>query len=129
MQDGNYYSKLDKKGDNSQINSGFRTGQAFTLVDSKDIEIEMNNYTFKDERKFFSQTKLKKFIDIVQNQFTTSTTKTKKLEKLSDDKVMYADFSPSGEKVAYINSNNLFVKDLSNGKTIQITGWRAKPNY
>ena len=47
--------------------------------------------------------------------------KTKKLEKLSDDKVMYADFSPSGDKLAYVNSNNLFVKDLSNDKTIQIT--------
>ena len=28
---------------------------------------------------------------------------------------------PSGDKVAYVNSNNLFIKDLSNGKTIQIT--------
>ena len=56
--------------------------------------------------------------------------KTKKLDKLSDDKVMYADFSPSGDKVAYVNSNNLFVKDLSNGKTIQITtDGEPKSNY
>ena len=54
MNDGNYYSKLDKKGDNSQINKySFRTGQkTLTLVDSKSIEIDINNYTFsKDEKK------------------------------------------------------------------------------
>ena len=54
MQNGNYYSKLDKKGDDSQINKySFRTGQKIlTLVDSKNIEIDINNYTFsKDEKK------------------------------------------------------------------------------
>lgn len=35
--------------------------------------------------------------------------------------VMYANFSPSGDKVAYVNANNLFVKNLSNGNTIKIT--------
>ena len=54
MQDGNYYSKLDKKGGDSQINKySFLTGQKTrTLVDSKNIEIDINNYTFsKDEKK------------------------------------------------------------------------------
>ena len=54
MQDGNYYSKLDKKGGDSQINEySFLTGQKTrTLVDSKNIEIDINNYTFsKDEKK------------------------------------------------------------------------------
>lgn len=35
--------------------------------------------------------------------------------------VMYADFSPSGNKVAYVNANNLFVKDLSSGAITKIT--------
>ena len=77
MQDGNYYSKLDKKGDNSQINKySFRTGQkTLTLVDSKNIEIEINNYTFsKDEMKVIFANETEKFIVTVQNQFTTSTT-------------------------------------------------------
>ncbi|MGB2457608.1 MAG: S9 family peptidase [Flavobacteriales bacterium] len=125
MQDGNYYSKLDKKGDNSQINKySFRTGQKTrTLVNSKNIEIDINNYTFsKDEKKVLFANETEKIYRYSSKSiYHIYNLKTKKLEKLSDDKVMYADFSPSGDKVAYVNSNNLFVKDLSNGKTIQIT--------
>ena len=131
MQDGNYYSKLDKKGDNSQINKySFRTGQkTLTLIDSKNIEIEINNYTFsKDEKKVLFANETEKIYRYSSKSiYHIYNLKTKKLEKLSDDKVMYADFSPSADKVAYVNSNNLFVKDLSNGKTIQITK-DGKPN-
>ena len=38
MQDGNYYSKLDKKGDNSQINKySFRTCLLYTSPSPRDI--------------------------------------------------------------------------------------------
>lgn len=125
MQDGNYYSKLDKKGDDSQINKySFRTGQKIrTLVNSKNIEIDINNYTFsKDEKKVLFANETEKIYRYSSKSiYHIYNLKTKKLEKLSDDKVMYAEFSPSGDKVAYVNSNNLFVKDLSNSKTIQIT--------
>ena len=125
MQDGNYYSKLDKKGDNSQINKySFRSGQKTrTLIDSKNIEIDINNYTFSNDEKkvLFANETEKIYRYSSKSIYHIYNLKTKKLEKLSDDKVMYADFSPSGDKVAYVNSNNLFVKDLSNGRTIQIT--------
>ena len=125
MQDGNYYSKLDKKEDNSQINKySFRTGQKIrTLVNSKNVEIDINNYTFsKDEKKVLFANETEKIYRYSSKSiYHIYNLKTKKLEKLSDDKVMYADFSPSGDKVAYVNSNNLFVKDLYNSKTIQIT--------
>jgi len=125
MQDGNYYSKLDKKGDNSQINKySFRSGQKTrTLVDSKNIEIDINDYTFsKDEKKVLFANETEKIYRYSSKSiYHIYNLKTKKLEKLSNNKVMYADFSPSGDKLAYVNSNNLFVKDLSNGRTIQIT--------
>ena len=125
MQDGNYYSKLDKNEDDSQINKySFRTGQKIrTLVDSKNIEIDINNYTFsKDEKKVLFANETEKIYRYSSKSiYHIYNLKTKKLEKLSDDKVMYADFSPSGDKVAYVNSNNLFIKDLSNDKTIQMT--------
>jgi len=125
MQDGNYYSKLDKKGDNSQINKySFRSGQKTrTLIDSKNIEIDINNYTFSNDEKkvLFANETEKIYRYSSKSIYHIYNLKAKKLEKLSDDKVMYADFSPSGDKVAYVNSNNLFVKDLSNGRTIQIT--------
>ena len=44
MQDGNYYTKLDKNGKNSQINKySFRTGKKIrTIIDSKNIDIDIN---------------------------------------------------------------------------------------
>lgn len=49
--------------------------------------------------------------------------KTKKLEILDDTRKekTLAEFSPDGTKVAYVSENNLFVKDLTNGKITQIT--------
>ncbi len=45
-----------------------------------------------------------------------------KLEKLSEgEQQMYATFSPKANKIAYVKSNNLFFKDLTINKEIQIT--------
>ncbi len=125
MQDGNYYTKLDKNGKNSQINKySFRTGKKIrTIIDSKNIDIDINNYKFsKDEKKcLFANDTEKIYRYSSKSIYHIYYLKTKKLIKISDDKIMYADFSPNGDKVAYVNSNNLFIKDLSNNKTIQIT--------
>ena len=45
----------------------------------------------------------------------------KKLEKVSEKKILEPTFSPDGKKVAYAYQNNLYVKDLTTGKTTQIT--------
>ena len=45
----------------------------------------------------------------------------RKLTKLSDDKVMYATFSPDGSQVAYVKDNNLFLKDIAITVETQIT--------
>lgn len=46
----------------------------------------------------------------------------KKLEKLTEgNKQMYATFSPDSRKVAWVQDNNLFFKDLTTGKQTQIT--------
>lgn len=37
------------------------------------------------------------------------------------DSVRYAVFSPNGKKVAYVEGNNIFVKNLSDGKVSQVT--------
>ena len=125
MQDGNYYTKLEKNGKNSQINKySFRTGQKIrTIIDSKNVEIDINNYKFsKDEKNvLFANDTEKIYRYSSKSIYHIYNLKTKKLIKISDDKIMYADFSPNGDKVAYVNSNNLFIKDLSNNKTIQIT--------
>jgi len=125
MQDGNFYTRLDDDEKHAEINKySFRSGQKVrTLVNSKDLDIEINNYTFSNDEKriLFSTETEKIYRNSSKSIFYTYDLNSKKLEKLSDDKVMYASFSPSGDKVAYVHSNNLFIKDLSSRKTIQIT--------
>ncbi|WP_034918790.1 S9 family peptidase [Gillisia sp. CAL575] len=47
--------------------------------------------------------------------------KSKKLKKLSENKVQEPTFSPDNSKIAFVFENNLFVKDLASGKETQIT--------
>jgi len=48
--------------------------------------------------------------------------KRRSFEKLcGGSKQMYATFSPDGEKVAYVQDNNLFYKDLGSGEIVQIS--------
>ena len=44
-----------------------------------------------------------------------------KIKKLSDNKVRYPTFSPDGTKIAYVFENNLYIKDITNGKETQVT--------
>ena len=125
MQDGNFYSKIDEKEENTEINKySFRSGQKVrTLVNSKNLDIDISNYTFSDdEKKILFATETQSIYRYSSKSiYYTYDIRTKKLEKLSDDMVMYADFSPSGNKVAYVNANNLFVKDISSGAITKIT--------
>ena len=43
------------------------------------------------------------------------------LNKILDQKVMYATFSPDGKQVAYVKDNNLFLMNLESKQEIQIT--------
>lgn len=47
--------------------------------------------------------------------------KSGKISLLNTDKVLHAQFSPDGNKVAFVKDNNLFYKDLKTGKTLQVT--------
>lgn len=43
------------------------------------------------------------------------------LQKVSEQKIKEPSFSPDASKVAYVFENNLYIKDLSSGKTTQVT--------
>ena len=126
MNDGEHYSTIEKKDDGQQIikyqfKDGKKIGPLFRSADFKIPRI--TNYTFsKDEKRILLKTETEKIyrystksIYYIYNIFTD------KLQKLTDDKVMYATFSPQGDKIAYVLQNNLFIKDIINGKIIQIT--------
>jgi dipeptidyl-peptidase-4 len=126
MNDGEHYSTIEKKDDGQQIikyqfKDGKKIGPLFRSADFKIPRI--TNYTFsKDEKRILLKTETEKIyrystksIYYIYNIFTD------KLQKLTDDKVMYATFSPQGDKIAYVLQNNLFIKDIINEKIIQIT--------
>ncbi len=96
-----------------------------TLVSSKDLAgIQyFTDYTFSDdESKVLLATDQEAIYrrSKLANYFVYNT-KTKRLMPVADTKIQEPTFSPDGSKVAYGFENNLYVKDLNSGATMQIT--------
>ncbi len=126
MNDGEHYSTMEKTEEGQEIiKYQFKNGKKVrTLFTSADFKItKIRGYTFsKNEKQLLLATETEKIyryssksVYYIYNIFTD------KLKKLSDDKVMYATFSPKGDKVAYVLENNLFIKDIQTEKIIQVT--------
>ena len=126
MNDGEHYVTMEKTDDGQEIiKYTFKSGEKVrTLFESNNFEIpEVASYTFsQDEKQLLLATKTEeiyryssKSVYFIYNIFTDQ------LEKLTDDKVMYATFSPKGDKIAYVSDNNLFIKNIISGKVIQVT--------
>lgn len=128
MNDGRFYTEISRKGD--LLKKSFETGKTIdTLVEAEYLvtpsgnSIGLNDYTFsRDERKLLIETKKTR---IYRRSYTTVPyvfdLATKKLSSITDVPVLHPTFSPDGEKVAYVKENNLYYKDLTTGKEIQIT--------
>jgi len=96
-----------------------------TLVNSADIEVLQlfSDYTFSDdegkiilatnEESIFRRSTLGNYYvyDIKENSIAI----------IAHDKIQEPTFSPDGNKVAFGLNNNLFVRDLQTGETMQIT--------
>jgi len=129
LNDGKHYSVLNfsrsRKGSSIDIFE-YRSGtQTKTLVNSDDLDNVdyFTSYEFNsDESKILLATKQER----VYRYSTLGTyyvydTATNKATLLSEYKVQEPTFSPDGSKVAFGYENNLYVKDLNSGTTIQIT--------
>jgi len=127
MKNGQQYSVLNYENKASQIDIyDYKTlSKVSTLVNSRDIsEIAyFSNYTFSDdETKVLLATNVESiFRRSTLGEFYVYDTKTKTTTLISEEKIQEPTFSPDGNKIAYGLNNNLFVKDLSTGKTQQIT--------
>ena len=126
MNDGEHYSTIEKIDNHQQIiKYKFINGQKVrTIFNSKDFDIpKINEYEFsQNEKKILFKTEREKIyryssksIYYIYNVFTD------KIKKLSDKKVMHATFSHDAEKIAYVQNNNLYIKDLRSQVTKQIT--------
>ncbi len=126
MKDGEHYTTLETKDEKQLIVKYlFKNGKKTRIVfDSSEFEIpRISFYKFSnDERKILLATETeriyrysKKAIYYVYNVHTD------KLKKLKDEKIMYASFSPDGDKIAYVFENNLYIMDLIKESVQQIT--------
>ena len=96
-----------------------------TLIDTKDfpeLKDGIDSYTFSaDEKQILIANNSN---PIFRHSFTADyyvyNRITKKLAKLFDQ-VQEATFSPDGVKIAYAKENNLFIYNLDNAQTLQVT--------
>ena len=134
MNDGVHYTLLDsERGSNQKINQySYVTGALVkTLVDLSVIEIpeakgapfKIDGYSFSsDEKKLLFSTQTEKiYRHSTRSKYYVYDITSKKIELLSTKRQRYATFSPSGNQVAFVRSNNLFVKNLETGKELQLT--------
>ena len=126
MNDGEHYATMERTDDGQEIvKYKFKSGKKVrTLFKSTDFEIpRIKKYVFsKDEKQLLLATKTEKiYRHSSKSIYYIYNLHTDKLKKLSDKKVMYATFSPQGDKVAYVFENNLFIQNIKSGKVTQVT--------
>jgi dipeptidyl-peptidase 4 len=126
MNDGEHYSTMERTEDGQEIvKHKFNTGKKVrTLFKSVDFDIpRIGKYTFsKDEKQLLLATETKSiYRHSSKSVYYIYNIHTDKLKKLADEKVMYATFSPGGDKVAYVLENNLFIQNIKSGLITQVT--------
>ncbi|WP_298237807.1 S9 family peptidase [uncultured Algibacter sp.] len=96
-----------------------------TLVSSANLDAlpYFTDYTFsKDEQKvILAINEASIFRRSVLGNYYVYNVSDKTLELISEDKIQEPTFSPDGTKVAFAKANNLYVKDLNSGETLQFT--------
>ena len=127
MKDGLHYTTLEK---GTITKYSYETGEAVAeLVSVKSIKadagmtVNFDAYEFSaDEKKVLLSTQTEPIYRYSSRSvFYIYDLESKKITQLADEKVRNATFSPAGDKVAYVNGNNLFTFDAATGKTTQIT--------
>ena len=125
MNDGVHYTLLDNdRGSTQKINQyAYATGELVkTIVDLSIIELaetkgapfKVDGYSFSsDEKKILFSTQTEKiYRHSTRSKYYVYNIASKKIELLSTEKQRYATFSPTGDKVAFVRDNNLFVKEI-----------------
>ena len=126
MNDGEHYSTIEKTEDGQEIiKYQFKNGKKVRILfKSADFEIpKIGKYIFShNEKQLLLSTETKSIYRYSSKSvYYIYDIHNDKISKLSDKKVMYATFSPQGEKVAYVLDNNLFIKDIKSGTITQVT--------
>lgn len=125
MNDGIHFSKISKKDKDQFLNKySFETGELIdSITNSIDLGFNIGDYSFSEnEEKIVFATETESIYRYSSRSiFYVLDLNSKKVNKVSDDKVMYASLSPNGKKIAFVKENNLFIKDLESNKITQVT--------
>lgn len=131
LNNGTNYTSLVRaeKGSNVVKYSYTKKGSAEVLIDNAKLKhndklIRINNYQFSnDESKALISSNTEGiYRHSSKSDYFVYELGSEKLSKLADgEKQMYASFSSDANKVAFVQENNLFYKDLSSGEITQIT--------
>jgi dipeptidyl-peptidase-4 len=125
MNDGVHYTLLDNdRGSTQKINQyAYATGELvksivdlsiIELAETKGAPFKVDGYSFSsDEKKILFSTQTEKiYRHSTRSKYYVYDIASKKIELLSTEKQRYATFSPTGDKVAFVRDNNLFVKGI-----------------
>lgn len=130
------YTSLERNGDNAFdiVLSDLKTGERNILVASKDLipqgwdsPLRVSGYTWaEDGRKVLIFTNTARvWRSNTRGDYWVFDLEKKTLNKLGGQAeastLMFAKFSPDGNKVAYVIKNNLYVEELNSGKIRQLT--------
>ena len=129
MQNGDYYTILNFNGETKTTSLDkydYKTlDKVKTLLDSKNInEIShFKNYKFSnDETKLILGTDSERiYRRSSRGNYCVYFLESKEIQPISENKIQEPTFSPDGNKVAYVYNNNIYIKNLINNGTIQVT--------
>jgi dipeptidyl-peptidase 4 len=130
MKDGRHYSQIDRHNDTLDINIyGLETGMfeknifSSTMIKPVKKNIKVEDYAFSsDEQKMllFANGESIYRHSAVYYVFVFDIAKGA-VDLVAEEKLMHVTLSEDGKKVAFVKDNNLFVKDLEQNKTEQVT--------
>ncbi len=129
MNIGDYYTILntDEESKNTSLDKyDYKTlEKVASIVDSKNLEgiAHFESYTFDaSETKLILGTDSEKiYRHSSKGIYYVYDIASKNLQQISQHKIQEPRFSPDGNKVAYTYNNNLYVKNLINNGTVQVT--------
>ena len=126
MKNGKEYTVIDYiKNDISIDKYSYRSGKKInSILKSSEIDsLKFDGYKFNsNEEKLLLKVNTESIYRYSDKSFIYAfDIKSKELIKISDEKISLADFSPNGKMVSYVFDNNLYIYELSSGKTTKYT--------
>ena len=129
LNDGEHFSTLQS---GSIVKFNLKTGKFVdTLFSGRQLvpsgatyPVVFSTYQFSDdESKILLATEVEAIYrrSTIANYFVWDRNGEKLIQVSGKGRQMYATFSPSGDKVAFVRDNNIFITNLSNGKETQVT--------